>query len=86
MEKDGLDKDFWNAAIALKKGTISDVVKTQFGYHIIRLEDKTAAEPVKFEEIKNDIMTHLKNEQTNRKVADAIKQAKASGFAKVSKF
>lgn len=86
MEKDGLDKDFWNAAIALKKGTISDVVKTQFGYHIIRLEDKTAAEPVKFEDMKNDIMTHLKNEQTNRKVADAIKQAKASGFAKVSKF
>lgn len=86
MEKDGLDKDFWNAAVALKKGTISDVVKTQFGYHIIRLEDKTAAQPIKFEELKKDIVAHLKNEQTSRKIADMIKQAKTNGFAKISKF
>ena len=86
MEKDGLDKDFWNAAVALKKGTISDIVKTQFGYHIIRLEDKTAAIPIKFEELKKDILAHLKNDQTSKKVAAAVSEAKKSGLVKISKF
>ena len=53
---------------------------------IIRLEDKTAAQPIKFEELKKDIVAHLKNEQTSRKIADMIKQAKTNGFAKISKF
>lgn len=86
MTKESLDKDFWNAAFALKKGMISNVVKTQFGYHIIRLDDKTEAKPLSFAELKKDILNHLKNEATNKKVLDAIEAAKKSGFAKISKF
>ncbi|REB04721.1 foldase [Sporosarcina sp. BI001-red] len=32
-------QEFWDAAIEMKKGTISEPVKSEFGYHIIKLED-----------------------------------------------
>lgn len=39
-DKNGLDQDFYNAAVALKPGEISNVVESAFGYHIIQLIDK----------------------------------------------
>ncbi|MBE6405339.1 MAG: hypothetical protein E7040_04885 [Lentisphaerae bacterium] len=86
MTKENLDKDFWNAAFALKKGEISNVVKTQFGYHIIRLDDKTVAKTLTFAELKKDILNHLKNEATHKKVQEAVEAAKKSGYVKISKF
>jgi parvulin-like peptidyl-prolyl isomerase len=70
----------------LKKGEISGVVKTQFGYHIIKLEGKTEAAPVKFAEVKDELLEHLKSQKTNQAIVDAIKKAKETGFAKISKF
>ena len=86
MTKENLDKDFWNAAFALKKGEISNVVKTQFGYHIIRLDDKTVAKALTFAELKKDILNHLKNEATHKKIQEAVEAAKKSGYVKISKF
>ena len=86
MTKATLDQDFWNAAFKLKKGEISDVVKTQFGYHIIRLEDKTEAVPLKFEELKADIIAHLTDQKIQEKVAAAVEEATKSGFVKMGNF
>ncbi len=52
--------EFDNAAFALKnKGDISDIVKTQFGYHIIKLTDRKERSETKLEGVKIEIAREL---------------------------
>ncbi len=48
-------EQFAKVAFAQKPGTISDVVETPFGYHIILTVDKKAGKDVKFEDVKDDV-------------------------------
>jgi peptidyl-prolyl cis-trans isomerase C len=52
-------KPFEDAAFALDVGEISDPVQTQFGWHIIKVEEKRAQEPPSFDQVKEAIMTQL---------------------------
>jgi len=46
---------FAKAAFALKPYTVSDVVQTQYGYHLILVTGKKAGEPVEFEKVKGAV-------------------------------
>ena len=50
---------FEQAAFSQEPGTVSDLVKTRFGYHLIYVEDKKAAVQPSFEEAKKDIRARL---------------------------
>ncbi len=72
-------KEFQDAAFALKKGEITTKpVKTQFGYHIIYLEDKKPAGVAPFEKVKESIMAKMRQEQFKKAVDDAIAKAKSA--------
>jgi peptidyl-prolyl cis-trans isomerase C len=55
-------KEFSNAMVALKKGeTTAAPVKSQFGFHVIRLDDVREAQLPKFDEVKPQIVQQLQN-------------------------
>lgn len=57
-------KPFSDAMVALKKGEITQTpVKTQFGYHVIQLEDVRAAKIPSFEEVKPQIAESLQQKR-----------------------
>ena len=64
-------KPFEDAAYALKKGDISDLVESDFGFHIIQLTDIKSAKQRSFEEAKPELMEEVKKQQAQKKFAEA---------------
>lgn len=69
--------EFEEAAFKLNVGEISEVVQSQFGYHIIKVTDKKAATTPTFEEKKDEIREELFNVQMGQKVPAWIQQIQA---------
>jgi len=72
---------FNDAAFAMREGTISSTpVQSQFGYHVIYVEDKKAAKKLGFEDVKNFIEQRLKMDKfkayMDKKMADLRSKAK----------
>lgn len=62
------------AAYALKPGEISELVRTRFGYHIIKLHEKREARQKSFEEVKAGLVSALRQEFLGNKRAEWMKQ------------
>ena len=61
-------KSFEDAAFSLKPEEVSDIVETQFGYHLIKVVDKKLETTIPYEDVKNNLVQHLKQEKTKQKV------------------
>jgi peptidyl-prolyl cis-trans isomerase D len=63
-------KQFEDAAFSMKKGDVSELVASDFGYHIIKLTDIKTPKQRSFEELRAGIETDLKSQQAQRKFAE----------------
>ncbi len=78
--KDKMVKPFADAAFALKKGEISQPVKSDFGWHIIKAEDSRAVKPPAFAEVKEQIRNKLQQEKLNEYVGGLVNAADVKVF------
>jgi len=65
---------FQQAAFSLPKGTISDLVKTEYGFHIIKVLDKETAHTKSFDEVRNEILPTVLDEKVNAEANDISNQ------------
>ena len=79
--------EFSKAAWSLENGQITkEPVKTQFGYHVIYVENKEDAKPIAYETVKENIVTSLKQKQFASKIAEIAKELKSKAkIVEVSK-
>lgn len=69
--------EFDAAAFAMQPGQISDLVKTEFGYHIIKLTDRKAPTVQKLEEVKDQLTEQIAYERAQAQ-ANTMSQALAA--------
>lgn len=66
--------EFEDAAFNAEIGKVTNPVKTQFGYHLILVEDKTDAKEKKFEDVKDQVTQQLIQQAQQNKYIDMVKE------------
>jgi len=80
--------EFEKAAFSLGKGQTSDLIKSSYGFHIIRVEDKQDAHLKSLAEVKSEIEEKVKQQKTTQATESAanslLSQARNDGFDKAA--
>jgi parvulin-like peptidyl-prolyl isomerase len=78
FKKGQMVPEFSKAVWALNPGEITaKPVKTQFGYHVIYLEEKNEAKPVSYDSVKEKIIATLKQQEFAKKISEIAKELKS---------
>ena len=80
--KEQMVPEFSAAAFALEPGKISDPVKSQFGWHVIKVEEKRNRKPPDFDQVKGQIETYVTRKAQAEYVGKLREAAKIERFDK----
>jgi len=64
-------------------GEVSNIVETEFGYHLIKLEEKKPAKTVSFDEAKTKITAYLTQEKVTSNIEAFLVEAKGKATIKI---
>jgi parvulin-like peptidyl-prolyl isomerase len=75
--------EFESAAFSLNTNQVSDIVTTQFGYHIIKLSEKIPAHKVELAKVADDLKEALKRQKLEKLLPDYIEKLKQSNHVEI---
>ena len=78
--KDQMVPEFADIAFKMYPGQLSNPVKTQFGWHVIKVEDKRIKQPPEFEKVKDQIEAYLVRKAQSDFIAKLRQSAKVERF------
>ena len=74
---------FERAALRLKVGEVSELVRTEFGFHIIKLVDRKGTEPLPFEEVKEKVRADYQESEMEKAFRQYITTLKEKSIIEI---
>jgi len=82
--KEQMVPEFSEAAFSMKKDQISDPVRSQFGYHIIKVTDRKEGEKVSLEQVKPQLLAYLQRQKKQEEIGKIIQDIRQKAEVKVN--
>jgi peptidyl-prolyl cis-trans isomerase SurA len=74
---------FERVAFTLKEGEVSEPVRTQFGWHVLKVEEKRAVDVAPFEQVRGELEAKLKLQKTEKYVEQYVQELRQKASVEV---